>query len=88
MKDAERGVLCDSLLQNRKEKIDLLEDKIEIQEQQKEALIELSKQQQEEIQSLRHDVERAKRKNKVLKIISGAAFVAVAVETVIILILK
>ena len=87
-KDAKAFVICDSMLQNRNEAIVLLEEKIVIQEQQKEALIELSTQQHEEIEALRHDLDRAERKNKFLKIFSGAAAGVIAVETIILILIK
>ena len=86
LKDADRGVLCDSLLQNRQYKITLLEDKVDIQEDQKKTLLKAIEALKEDNETLSEDLDKAVRRNKVFKIISGAAFVTVAVETVLLLI--
>jgi len=86
LKDAERGVLCDSIIQNRQEQIRLLEEKNQIQEDQKQTLLDGLEACKEENENLSEDLDKAIRKNKILKIVSGAAILTAAVEAVILII--
>ncbi len=84
--DSRKLPICDSLLNNRIEQIETLEDKIDIQQEQKDNLLEATEQQQGTINGLRNDLKKSKRKLSFLKGTSIVGAAGVAFLTIILIV--